>query len=529
MRNINKILLFVVCCFVNVSFCYAAAEVNFNFTDPGTGGNSNSNNNNDNGNGNGSLPSDSFKFDSDKYTCSYNYSITPSATITLDGFNKDNQSIITGNVTPKESVKAGTSIGISIREIKGVSWKVTNVKVTGSEKTYYAYWCPPGADVAGKYDIIRNGVYLSGYSNNSGLEAAGCSYGGPYTISDPDATNNNAELKQKCENEAKKRVKAKAQSYISSSSYRVKLRDPNDANSSVEVEILAIKTDETIKENSIKRTFTYSPKYVCINKATAEVFYKNDACKADEFRILNDSIGGTEHFHYFIPMDVTDGEFSLLLANKGQEEFHSKDWCVKAINSNQYYYDFLFVSSGGGYTRLSDNKSIAKREVKNGCYLRTEIRIPVSDGYFAIDKEENKINNFNFYFKTINESDPFPNQVTNKNSLWYDWYDQNYVDGVYTTNKVVPNILDSYKEIKYLVKNVNAKEIRDYNNNKNNYSDKSGYLNNSITSLGVSKFIDEFQFTRNNVKRYKLGCGPLNKGAKLSDGTDNPLFQEGCN
>ena len=73
-------------------------------------------------------------------------------------------------------------------------------------------------------------------------------------------------------------------------------------------------------------------------------------------------------------------------------------------------------------------------------------------------------------------------------------------------------------------------DIRSYNDNKKIYNDGSGYLNNSITSLGISRFIDEFQITRHNVgSYYKLGCGPLNEQVNLTDGTDNPLFQEGCN
>jgi len=499
MKDIKKILLVIICCFLNVSFCYAAAEVNFNFIDPGESDNNGGNNDDDNvdddvdDGDDGNNLNGSFNM-GDGYTCSYVYDLEYSTSVKIDGFNQKNESIVSGEVTPKESVKAGTSIGISIVEKKQITWQY-DISVKHETERYHIFRCEDGIkNVAlgdtGNYDSYINDLNCSYLGQGGGVTDV--SSGSYYA---------------RCENEVKSKIEDIANGYVTASS-KVRLREPNDINSMVEFEIGAT-TDVSIEgPKYIAKTYFYSPKYVCLDKKNAEVTYKNAVCNSNEFMVENERVNGVEHFHYFIPMNVMDGSFSLVLGN---DEYHNKNWCVRAIDANQYYYDFLFVIVGGKYTKLSDNKAIAKNEVASGCYFRTEMKIPVADGFYRIDTND-ELDGFNFYVKAINENDPFPNPIINENSLWYNWYQSNYSsNGEYAYNNMGPNIKASYDEVSYLLRNVNAAEIRNYNS-------WTSYLNNNLNVNGKSSFINgTLLFDEFDNSYYKVGCGPLNLE-----------FQEGC-
>lgn len=529
MKNIKKILLLIICCLVNIDFCYAEdfAEVNVRDISDNTNSNTNTEEN---------KPIEhSEKFNNnDKYTCYYQYYLNYGSSLRIYGYNLQNDVIIKGTVNPQESIRAGMSIGLGIIETERVSWDITKYWVTKKGEKLGGYTFKKTILSTGKeFTCISyiDGVIKSeqqcideGFRKETTTEDGVEYTWWPWYEDEGEVTTN--EKMEECKIMAENYVKNIAKSSTPSASYEVTLNDPNNANSNVNrFEVKPKMSEPVLDGNSYVWTFTYTPEYVCIDKKNATIFYSDTRqCSSDEFQIMNDvSDSGIEHFHYFVPLNVTDSVYSLLVNPKTASEKKSVNSCVDAINSNNNYYDFLFTSTGGTYKPISKTKSIAINEVSDGCYVRTEIKIPVSNGIYNV--ENNKISGYNLYVKNVDESNPFPNPIVNEDSLWFDWYNNNYSGkGNYAYNNLGPNIKESFSETSYEIHNVNAKNIRSLN--------LGNYFNNSVNISGKSDFIgDTIEFQKRSYNYSKLGCGPLNSTETISDGIStivNPLYQEGC-
>lgn len=474
----NLLILLVLCLFFNVESCYAYT-FNWSLKTTGTGGDENSNNEPLTG----SFNMSDFNRNGYSFSCSYKYTLDPNGGIEINVFNQENN-LIMGDDTLrlKESIKAGTGVGISIYEKVSVSWNI-EVEVVRKSSCYVVRCSDTGESYRECGEIEELPRYCTYYREGSKILTSGNEY-------------------DECVQRTDTEIRSKMENSISSSSF-LRLKNANDVLSDETVSISAEKDCER-GENKYTCTYTYLPNAVCMNKVTAEVRYSKDGnCDlSKEFVVGNDSISGKEHFHYFVPMNVTNGEFSLILSNKN--EVKAKEWCLAAIDYNRNtYFEHLYTNSNKP-VRLSERFEIAKTQVSNGCLYMTEIKIPVSEGIYAVNSQE-KISGFNFYVRNIDERDPFPVPVNDINSLWYDWYQNNYNDeGKYGATNMAPNIRNSFNEISYKAENIKSSDIKNYNSNKS-------YLNNSLNYLGKSEFITNNSIFSSYVSPgYRVGCGPLN-------------------
>ena len=109
MKNIKKVILIFLLLLVYIKPCYASAGLNVPIVSAGSSGSGGSN----------GPPSKTLTYGGDAgssitYSCYFEYEIKASYGLTIDGFNQENKSIISGDITPKEKITAGTAIGISI-------------------------------------------------------------------------------------------------------------------------------------------------------------------------------------------------------------------------------------------------------------------------------------------------------------------------------------------------------------------------------------------------------------------------------
>ena len=511
---------------MNIDFCYSAT-MSVSYFDPNSVGSDDKVSGDTDGDGmiNGGY------LDGD-YTCSYEYNVVYNTSITIKGYNQENTLIIHDKVTPVELTKAGTSIGIAIIEKKTAAGSYKDVLVenkNGSCVRKQKYNC----------SILGDGSFCS-----VGTEEKMYKVGeqGPCCTAIPGTERNyctplkitSGEIYNSCVNHAENTIKNLLRGYVNSQSYQnIKLLNPNDGTTTNDaVTISTNKNCGACNALSCSCIHTYTPKAVCMNKITSDVRY-GDACSTDEFQIKNDIVKDKnskdiEHFHYFVPLNVTNGWFSLILSESGDRI--ENDRCKALINANptNFYDFFVGVRANGEIFAFSDNITTAINSLDYGCYIRSEIRIPVSKGLYNVT--DNKIKGYNLYVKNVDENNPFPNPVTNLDSLWLDWYKSNYSGGNYNgVNGDAPKIKESYLgEPSYKLENVNAKKIRKLNSNLGNY------LKSSLNENGSSDFIrNEIVFDKiaNSNSYYKIGCGPLNSTETISDGIniiENPLYQEGC-
>lgn len=261
---------------------------------------------------------------------------------------------------------------------------------------------------------------------------------------------------------------------------------------------------------------------VCMNVKTGEVTYIDDGrnCndlepKGDYYTIEKDDEG---YWKYFIPLNANShDDFEFILDSKIKEE--DGLMCQNFIDSNPTTYQNLIVGSKGeSFVGTNYSKTKAKEMVKDGCFFKTTIKIPVVQKFY--NELDNGINfkGFNFYYKPIDISNPFPNGLTDT-SLWYDWNEDKDKE---------PDIEDSYKQVTYIANtNGNENKIRNYTKDnpytswKNMNVDGYSYF---IKNEGIVEKIDK---TSNN-KFYKLGCGPWNENPKNDDGSKNYFYQPEC-
>ena len=256
---------------------------------------------------------------------------------------------------------------------------------------------------------------------------------------------------------------------ISGSSYNITYNDSNDIDTDKETDYIYNTMQQTANKNCTdndyeddkkgKNTLTNSCEYtynrgkVCINIKNGKVRYidEEETCKETlpssecdgmnncniEYELLPeyDSNGNFKYWKYFIPLNATSQQdFSLTMSEKTAEK-KNKDFCyyivdkyddfnkrIKTVNEGTYALKNLKITSDMSELKKENIKKQAKNRINSygGCYLETTITIPVVQKFY--NELDNGINfkGFNFYYKPIDITDPFPNGLTNT-SLWYDW------------------------------------------------------------------------------------------------------------
>ena len=308
------------------------------------------------------------------YTCKYNYSVGSSKTITIDGYDINDNEIMkySLNIGEDDRVLAGTSIGLNIYETKTVSWKVTKVEVTETKKkttpiykcTYKTAttslprpnpsrpfepipWAISMTSIAKAQTIANTCQKTEKYTTSSSTCPSAASYcelvsGPTFSYNRDDGTTAKTSTNETKIEECRQIAASAAISAANGSvyaSYEIEMSDSNDINGTDAIKITNEDANSTrecednncsfsysagMEEDSKTIKFYYRKARACINVKTAEVTYKtgNDQCDtAVEKEIPNTTIGSNIHWHYFIPLNAksTDKiEVNMLKAYGGE-------------------------------------------------------------------------------------------------------------------------------------------------------------------------------------------------------------------
>lgn len=253
-----------------------------------------------------------------------------------------------------------------------------------------------------------------------------------------------------------------------------------------------------------KSTYTYSLPKACINRKTSQVAYRTTACAEDEMEVEKVS---SEFWNYFTPLSTKSNQnIEIKLSPKTKI---SPSGCKYVIDNNKNYTSLIIPRKENGVTKdefsgkIGNDKDLIDKG--DGCYLKISVKIPVKQKFYNEETTKEgstvsiKFKGFNFYYRQIDYTNPFPNGL-DKTSYWYDWYK--------SKNKN-PDISKSFSTITYKTNAINTTTIREYN-------DTYPYTSWSNMNIdGTSKFItDDIFDTKRNITTnwYQLGCGPANAG-----------------
>ena len=91
------------------------------------------------------------------YTCSYNYTVSVSKNITINGYDMENNEIMRHSlkISDANRILAGTSIGLNIYETKSVTWRVTKAEVTYDRKRRYKMYKCSYKNAAPAQDVVQ--------------------------------------------------------------------------------------------------------------------------------------------------------------------------------------------------------------------------------------------------------------------------------------------------------------------------------------------------------------------------------------
>lgn len=364
------------------------------------------------------------------YTCSYNYTVSVSKNITINGYDMENNEIMRHSlkISDANRILAGTSIGLNIYETKSVTWKVTKAEVTYDRKRRYArYKCTyknaaPAQDVvqpaavAASINTLSKAIMIANntcsnktkyiYSWESCPAASsGCEFvSGPtfshytdydhYTSTTPPA-DALAEKQKQCTEMATKAAINSANGYFYPS-YQIKLSDSNEIGGD-NMEVIESNSSEYSKNGvvmtgcsgssckfqydanlatqpsseTIVVKYYYNPKKVCIDVKTADVRYTNDACNATERQVEHDVVNNLEHWHYFVPLNAkSTDEIELNLLPTGSGSNLRKEECNYVMKNNPVYYDIngKLVKNKTTYLDLIMPKTDGAQFEGNYCY-----------------------------------------------------------------------------------------------------------------------------------------------------------------
>jgi len=289
--------------------------------------------------------------------------------------------------------------------------------------------------------------------------------------------------------------------------------------------------------------FSYYPNAVCMEIKTGNVRYllgTEKKCAVGEMEIKNDRNENDEydHWHYFTPLNTkSSNDFIISVLHGESGEKLEEEHCNSVIDNHPTEYQNLMIDGNtealqGGSDSVSKEKAKLQIQKTGGCYLQSVIHIPIKQSFYGEKTKTNSsgetttnLNGFNFYYKPIDITNPFPNGIS-QDSLWDKWYQEYKNNGTYPEYEE-PDLSNSFTEISYIASNINTKKIREYNKTY-------PYTTWSTMNVdGTSQYIENegiIEKTNNATSVYKLGCGPLNMNEYLDEAktVKNLLYQKEC-
>lgn len=312
-----------------------------------------------------------YKKEEYQYKCVYNYTISVSNRITINGYNLEDEEIMANSlkIDEQNKIPAGTSIGLNIYETKTISWRIDKIEVQKRKRDllkYYRYKCrytnnsSTGQVISttsdkyvaiplSNYELENNVQQIAENCSKYNTEWStycparnGCSYTKTYAGQDRNWTekswegwqeDNNASRNEECTRYAINEAIGEANKYFSSS-YELELSNSNDIDSNDTIKITnedANKTQTCTKngqmatgaackfssvtdatnaprQESRQITFNYKKNNVCINPIDAKITYRSSGCLDDELHVKNTTKNGLEHWHYFVPLNAKSNE-----------------------------------------------------------------------------------------------------------------------------------------------------------------------------------------------------------------------------
>ena len=490
------------------------------------------------------------------YTCGYQYNITSTNSVTINGYNINNEKILDKSLKIKEKVLAGTSIGLEIYETKQVSYKVTYFKVkkitqvTCRYKTTNKYdcWCKENTRGVGtkeySKELPQSGKCSSYNQYTPNWQSIECNLRVLGSTTSCKKVNEKAKEEDvtdqkkinECKEHAVKKAKEAANSTGSNATYSIKIPNSNDKTSNQEPttvwgKITKKDTFDTKKDRqkvSGTRTIEYQYSTIpCMNVVTSKVRYVSDEgnCKPSDNEIIikDDEFpkgSGIYHWHYFVPLNSkSDSTVDIKLVKNDQvrNNERSNKECLyvvinnpvsKTNNSKTSYLDLIEPvgkTFKGDYTRTDKKPCKTCNDYKifdkgSKCILTSTIKIPIKQQFYKEKKEKsnNKENivftGFNFYYRSININNPFPNGTID--DIWREWAE---------SKKKKPDIAKSYTKATYVVSNIKLNNVRNYNK-ENTYLNWNGMQANGKSTVITDKNLGTLN--RYTKDYYKLGGGP---------------------
>lgn len=518
------------------------------------------NNSLDLGGGNGK--GNSFCENNHWYNPKYNYTLTSYTRLQWSIYDMYGNDIINGTkIAEDDAVKAGTWIGVNATETISANYTLTDftatesfygftcryTRVTGEceslQKTTCTEYGISGECLNGEPSDVSNCCkwnwkctkYKTETRTKSGeiskcegedsidakckeMKPSGYDYkNGDYTSDEITRNVDGSELNN-IKNAIIGKLCAAIESYVSSNSSKVLKYSsddiyPSNKSDTIISEGSGIKGECKSESGDKYQNYEYVQPQVCINIKTSKVTYGRK-CNDDEFTIENGTAkDGNKFWHYFIPLSIksTDNLYLQLLSNSDSNNYSNK--ICKSIMKKKYdagedYRAYISpvdekISFTGDY-----ETDIDKLGDKGKCKASISINIPIEQKFYnEIDENgTKKFKGFNFYYKPIDITNPFPNGLT-QSSLWYEWLNDKSGEKL--------DISDSFSKKTYEINVNNLYAIRQYN---------SDYTDWSTMSLnGKNSFIDDYDITRYTNDFYPLGCG-----AKNSDASNKILYIKEC-
>ena len=321
---------------------------------------------------------------------------------------------------------------------------------------------------------------------------------------------------KECKDEALRIVKAEAEKLSKTNlSSKVELPDSNDINSDGKVSIgtnrtLSCKFDiisysGNVASDSCSYSVPLSPGNVCMNMKTGEVKY-GDICSDinnDLYEIIpNVSVkkgnSNINYFHYFLPLNMKNNDLIEIpvVAGKKISAKECIDWIENRNKYGENYAKEVILDNNNINLltgNLENDKRIINRCTSDGkrqcCHLGFNINI---ENKFY--KEENgKISGFNYYYRPISISNPFPNGISD-NSLWTDVFNGNDDYRIKFGSK-------TYESSPYLIENVSNIADSYFSWNSMNLSGRSSRISGSGNEVIASR--------TGASEVFNLGNGPL--------------------
>ena len=302
------------------------------------------------------------------------------------------------------------------------------------------------------------------------------------------------------------------------------------------------------------KKYEYSSNKTCVDRRNGEVFY-GDKCNDSVNDIMVDKVtydddNNNFHWHYFFPLNwhTTDeyGNFqninySVDIQTLGDFVYSAK-LCHGVMNEYYFpddpnkpsYWNMIKPVSGEPYTHNRDIDIYDNRE----CIVSSQFNFLVDQKFYK--ENDNKFLGYNFYYRQIDPSNPFPNgrdiwvkrkkydsdptafteeealEIVEKtdNSIWYNkWKENNDLNFVGSYNTIGYASLKNINEIRKLK---NSSGTQCYSDNGTIYGDYLGWCN--MRANGISNFVTEY-FDYVGARNYStmkssyfLGCGSANEG-----------------